>query len=123
MKKPKNIETLRRLIEKYESIPLEKINKEWVHTLSILPYWAADANLGFSVAQNLTGFGGVISCTLCTKVRGVCSNCVYGTTDACILKPHKKTYDDISRAKTPRQLYNAFHRRANHLRKHFKDIL
>ncbi|HOG38243.1 MAG TPA: hypothetical protein PLD95_02110 [bacterium] len=116
----KNIDELKSLIETYETISLEDIKKVWS---SIFNKKNKKSDYpGRDVAKNITGFG-TFSCILCVKVKKQCHYCVYGEYIGCILFSHKETYKNISEAKTSKQLYNAFRKRAKHLREYFNDIL
>jgi hypothetical protein len=117
----KNLEEFKKLIERYETITIEEIRKEWKNN-----------DEGWETAQNLTGFGGTGTCTLC-KAVGIdknelfsnpnCSECVYEEDYGCIHGNNEKTYNKIEESKTPKGLLTAFRNRAKHLRKTYKNIL
>ena len=101
----KNLKEFKELIERYESITLEEIEEVW-----------GDNSCGESVAQELTGFSGVKTCTLCKSVRSNCSECVYKERGWCYKSVNKETYYAISDASTPTELLEAFRNRAKHMR-------
>lgn len=101
------------LVQRYETITLKEIKEQWDIAL--------DKN-GHDVAQQLTGFGGVTSCTLCQAVDRRCSSCVYGGFYECICHKNTKTYASIGTASTPRQLLNGFRKRAKHMKKTYKEL-
>lgn len=108
-----NIKQFVELIERYESLTFEEIKKEWERS---------QYQMGHQVAQIVTGFGGSQTCTLCLSIDGQCLICVYGANDSgygCLTRSHTKTYNDIDDATTPRKLFNAFKRRAAHMRKYY----
>ena len=116
----KNITTFKKLIERYETITLDEIKKEWERNRKIL---GDNDTVGFLVAQHLTGFGGSQTCTLCDAVYQNCDDCVYGEAYGCLTGENHESYEKIEEAKTPRTLFNAFRNRAKHLRKTYKEIL
>lgn len=111
-----NIEFVK-LAEKYESLTFEQVKNVWESSSSSYNYPS-----GHATAQSLTGFGGPYSCTLCNAVNRNCDLCVYGETDGCLSGKNRKSYDDIDNANTPRKLFNAFRRRAKHMRKSYPEL-
>jgi len=103
--KAKNEKAFRKLRKRYESITLEEI--EGV-SLCYGKY------LGRKVANKLTGFGSVKSCTLCQGVE--CKECVYGSVLACCNGRSRETYYAIAQAILPEVLLKAFRARAKHMR-------
>lgn len=106
-----NLKEFNELIERYETITLEEIKKEWeVNGLSLV------------TKRALTGFASGETCTLCLKVDSVCEYCVYGCGYSCECScgDNEKSYDDIYYASTPLMLRNAYRRRAKHMRELLK---
>lgn len=119
---PKNIKAAEELIEKYESITLEDINT-----------FKSDDLQFDEIANKITGFGYVKSCTLCKVVNKrdkmfnpeYCKLCIYGFNNKifmpCFKGYNKYTYYNIEKAHTAKGLLNAFKARAKHIRKLLKD--
>jgi hypothetical protein len=104
----KNIKEFKGLIDRYESIILEEISKEW-----------GAHGLAFWVARKLTGFGSQEKCTLCCAAQGDCSKCVYGWTLACTTH---MSYRYIDMAISPEKLLIAFRERAKYMRWLAKEL-
>ena len=112
----KNLEEFKALIERYESITLEEIKG------------AFDIHLPFYVRKNLTGFGSEYTCSLCTAIGKVpsvdsfysCGPCVYWVSAyrnyGCCEGENMESFDKISDAKTPEDLFSAYRERAKHMR-------
>lgn len=117
---PENIKAFKDLIEKYENITLEEIQKEW----KLLRNATGD-----DIAPELTGFGSQCTCTLCRAVKEYCTKCVYFRRRrddfmyCCNTGRNAKTYDDIENAKTSEELLKAFRQRAKHMKKAYSKYL
>jgi hypothetical protein len=110
--KPDNIKEFNDLIKRYESITLKEIIEVWDI------YESADI-----VANKLTGFGSLFSCTLCYATGANCGYCVYGSDFACIKHHNRKTYNAINDADTPQKLLTAFKNRAEHMRNTYPQYI
>lgn len=118
---PKNIEAFQKLVERYETITSEEINKTWIEF---------DGDRQFYVAEKLTGIG-ARKCTLCSATKTGherdCFVCVYGRGTAyipqCVEGINEHTYNAIVEAESPKQLLSAFRARAAHLRKTYPQYL
>ncbi len=115
--KPKNIKAFRKLVERYETITLEEIEKKNKSGLSV-----------HLLANKLTGYGACGTCKLCKASKSMfiqvnCDECVYGYEFGCIYHKNSKTYNAIENAKTTKQLLKAFRNRAKHLRKTYPQYL
>lgn len=130
MDEVKNLEAAKKLLKKYRSITLEAITKKW----NELVYTD-----GEEVLSSITGFGAIKTCSLCRCVgyhdsnflyeEPNCVNCIYtafynelaleGHDYPCILH---KSYHAISSAKTPEELFDAIHNRADYLEKVIKEL-
>lgn len=109
----KNEKEALELMERYETITLEEILKEWYVN-------------GDLTALGITGYGKFAYCTLCVSC-GVhsrsymekCCNCFWEiiTGDLCTKESNSKTYTRIEDATTPLKLRNAFRARAKYMRK------
>lgn len=108
--KPINIEAAKELIVKYRSITLKEIKEVW------------NENNDCIVANTLTGFSKLETCTLCIEAKHDCCACIYGSKYNCLYNIHAKTYNAISYAKTPIGLLRAFRRRANHIEEYLKTL-
>lgn len=126
----KNLEAAKKLLKKYRSITLEAITKKW----NELVY-----TNGGEVLSHITGFGTFSTCSLCrcagyhkndfSNDEPNCMNCIYtafynelalnGCSYPCILH---KSYHAISSAKTPEELFDAIHNRADYLEKVIKEL-
>ncbi len=106
-----SLATLKKLIERYETITLEEIEKAWKK-------YNIDWDSG--VACHLTGFGACDKCTLCKVVRSNCGDCIYSkiTKYQAYRTPclHIKGYQRIQRANTPKRLLSAYRNRASVLK-------
>lgn len=136
--KPKNIKEFKNLIEKYEKITLEEIQKVWKsfvedaaeeYEYATGEYITEDAR-GEDVAPELTGFGSCTTCTLCRAVLECCTECIYFRKRkedfmyCCNTGRNAKTYKAIDNAKNPEELLKAFRQRAKYLRKaYFKYLI
>lgn len=96
--KPKNLKEFKALIERYETITIEEIK---------------EINYIKGAVHRLTGFGGVSSCSICSKFH--CGECVYGLI-GCTSGANRKTFNRIAIADTPLKLCNAFRARAKHMK-------
>lgn len=127
--KPKNIKEFQALVQRYETITLEEINKEW-NRIKPEPSWT------IVVAKHLTGFGSIASCTLCQAGYAIsasnpnyCRFCVYNDNAnddvhvPCMRGLHTKTYEGITTASTPEELLNAYRNRAVFLKSMYSKYL
>lgn len=108
------------LKEKYESITLEEVEKEF-DTISENPL--VD-RCGKQVAKKLTGCGDMSTCTLCQATISImddglvdCRKCVWVrmTHWNCYGNPNEETYYKIIRSQTPKALFDAFKARAKRM--------
>ena len=126
MNKPLNLNQAKALIKKYRSFSKEDIEEVW-KTLEN-PYAS-------TVAEELTGFGGVRLCTLCQAVpklhpKSMCPNCafcIYGKSDGTmgcykVNAEAERTYDAINNATSPSALLWAFKARANFIEEWIKQF-
>ena len=115
----KNIEAAQALVKRYTTITLSQIKKVWKEEKNDRILQVG----GDTVAQTLTGFGSMETCTLCKSVNAVCKKCIYQTELGCggcgddefnqhIPKEVAKTYLAIRYAKGPVSLQKAFRNRA-----------
>jgi len=113
--KAENIKEAKELIVKYRSFTVKDIKIVWDSILY-------KGNKAHFTANQLTGFGTCVTCTLCIAGTNdpICSKCVYVGYMNCINNEHKETYFAIDNAETPYQLWLAFRRRANHIEKILK---
>lgn len=114
--KPINIDALKKLVERYETITLEEI--EAVQSKKLL-----------------TGFGFYYDCILCSSIydqigKNDCSRCVYASTltscelnTPCYSGSHKDTYKAIQDARTSKELFDAYKARAKYIRETFSQYL
>ena len=106
--KAKNLKQFKALIERYETITLEEIEK--VH----------DDFYMYATPNTLTGFGNNLTCSLCSKDNKIidCVNCVYNirTSKHCNEGVNLKTFAKIVYAETPKSLLKAFRARAKHMK-------
>lgn len=111
-----NLKEFDELIERYETIQLDEIEKTW------------EIN-GRNTANLLTGFGNSLTCKLCKTIRRMptyhteCGNCIYEGETNCTKSSMRFTYLKIARAKTPLTLLQAFRDRAKAMRKFLKNKL
>lgn len=111
----KNLKEFKELIERYETITLEEIQ-----------YGFEIYKLGNLVGAKLTGYGTLITCTLCQALKeyndkyvgpsSVCKYCVYGPEKFNCLNRDPTSYYDIYYAKTPEQFLEACRNRASFMR-------
>ena len=122
---PENIKAFKDLIERYENISLEEIEKEW----KSLNAWRGCIDTGEDIAPELTGFGSQTTCTLCRAVHECCTKCVYFRKRredfmfCCNTGRNAKTYNAIENAETPEELLKAFRKRAEHMKKAYSKYL
>ena len=128
---PKNIEELKKLVQRYETITLKEVETAVKH----------HSNNVILAARSLTGFGSLDTCTLCLKGRVfdalldlyTCQGCVYYNPDKCgepgsdktfcSQDEHTKTYQDIMWANDANELFEAYKARALHLSKYYSQYL
>ena len=119
--KPKNIDSLRALVNRYETITLDEIEAAF----KIYPKE--------KVANKLTGFGTSATCSLCITVSRNdfltpnCSRCVYNHLDVpkyfmCLKGKNTDTYENIEQARFPTVLLAAFRLRAQHIRQTYPQF-
>lgn len=135
--KPENIKAFNALLKRYESITFEEIKRQWDYNFSSYPW--VDAG---DVARDLTGFGSIEACTLCTAIEGnqlaetnvdfkhwICPKCVYYRKRkdtmmfCCNTGKSRDTYQGIDEAHTPEELLEAFRNRAKYLRKKYSQYV
>ena len=133
----KNINAARRLLEKYKSITLEMITETWERIKDpdpeANPFFS---NSGSAVLKELTGFGSLIKCLLCTEARQLaqqteyarnnpayCFHCIYVNnvqkldSYLCV----EDTYRNLMHAETPQEIYSALQLRIEFLQKAIQD--
>ena len=131
----KNINAARQLLEKYESITLEMITEIWerLEDSDAHPFFS---NSGSSVLKELTGFGSLVKCLLCTEARQLaqqteyaqnnpayCFHCIYVNNTQkldsylCV----EDTYRNLMHAETPQEIYSALQLRIEFLQKAIQD--
>lgn len=102
----KNLKEAKELLEKYKSITLEQLEKEYKKYTFIL---------GKQVMHNITDFG-TIFCILCNSASNNCSNCIYFFRDEkSTLQCMDIIYKEICYAKSAEELYNAIQKRISYL--------
>ena len=107
----KNLKEFEKLINRYETITMSEVKEcEKNHCSSFY---------GKIIANDLTGYGSINSCSLCRIANYDCKECVYVTEAGhrCHNDLNAKTYAAIGRAKTPIQLCNAFRERAKFMKR------
>lgn len=103
----KNLKEFKALIERYESITKEEIEGCKCYTYDHTRLYAYD------IMNELTGFGGTDTCSLCLAVEHDCYLCVYGNDLKCI---EDSTYDRIIDAFDTDCLLQALRNRANYMK-------
>lgn len=121
-----SIKALIKLIDKYETITLDEIKKQWdIH----IKQW--DALHHNKIPKALTGFGSTGTCTICKASLQKCNKCIlnYKNTSNTQLngctwstKSLKASYERIERADTPRKLLNAYKNRAKIHREYLTSL-
>jgi len=114
----KNLDAAKQLVNEYRSITLEQIEK-------VADNIDSDDGFGLSVLRNITGFGSINTCILCSAMGHPlperCEGCIhsffengYENCDGymCVID---KTYDDIESSKSACELLNAVRKRADYL--------
>lgn len=122
-----NLKQFKELILKYESITLKDVEDTEVYQ-NTKSKTVFDSD---ELLQELTGFGTLITCTLCKAVgikyqkiseigKKGCKNCIYikETGDMCFNGVNENTYDAFSELEieTTQDVVNAYHVRAKHMR-------
>jgi len=114
----KNLKEFKALIKKYRSITPERIENAYKK----IPITCGNVFDGGKVAQVLTGFGRVSSCTLCISINkrsifSPCQGCVYNelTLNDCYRGEGKESYYKIRHTNSPKQLIEAFEKRADYM--------
>lgn len=99
------VETAKKLVQAYKNITLEQLEKEW-------------KGYGEETLLNITGFGSIEKCPLCSNAKGNCDKCihkyrkdVHWFIEAEDFYCMDENYRDMSDAETPKDLYNAIQRR------------
>jgi hypothetical protein len=110
-----NIKEFFALIQRYDSITIEEIEKVETTTPNPSP---SLYDVGEWTARVLTGFGGGNTCSLCKAVNTNCDKCVYSVigSEGCHDGTMHRTYFLIWEAETPTQLLYAFKERADAMR-------
>ncbi len=104
-----NRNEVRSLIDRYRSITRDEVDLFGsADGIGIIPP-------GLWIANKLTGFGQMETCTLCRAVGDDCALCFYGYRRGCSAGDSKKTYDDIRDAKSADELLAAFKARAAYI--------
>jgi hypothetical protein len=123
----KNLKEFKALIERYETITLEEIDRY---------FYVVESDVS-NVSKELTGFGSYFTCSLCLSViidkfskipKPDCNLCVYvsveyfgnlGNVNNCTKHP---TYSNIKEATDPEELLNAYRERAKYMKTLIKDL-
>lgn len=126
MEKVKNLKEAKELAEKYLSISIEDIKKEWDRLIKEGDIITTNL-ISIKVMNSLTGFGNQESCSLCLILKNKvleypdCSKCIYnvgidlGDYLACVNGHYRDTYLAIMYAANPEDLKKAVDIRANGL--------
>ena len=102
----KNLKEAKELLEKYKSITLEQLEKEYKKYTFIL---------GKQVMYNITDFGSIL-CIICKSANRVCSNCIYSFRDEkSVLQCMDIIYKEMERATSAKELFNAIQKRISYL--------
>ncbi len=111
MRKPRNVQEFKALIEKYRSIKVEDIQ-----TVINDPLYPNGHPM-----QWITGFGHTEECTLCDKSihNGMCKDCVYPryTGYHCTQGINRSTYNEIDDRINGYHIHVAINKRADHMEK------
>lgn len=109
----KNLKEFKELMEWYNSISLEEVDRAWTVDSA-------------STARNIIGFGDSRSCSLCRAVHRDCLDCVWSVgnmsvTGSCY-SIDRKSYNKILESRNPWGLVRAFRRRAKLMMDHLNNI-
>ena len=111
----KNLAEFKKLIERYREITLEDIEESFAIGNHHYPR-GIDME---TIANLLTGFGSVGTCSLCLPINGVCKKCAWGPRKwGCMKHDTYKYIDNI--AKTPSELLDAFKKRSDYMEEYLK---
>lgn len=103
----KNLKEAKELLEKYKSITLEQLEKDYKENPILV---------GFDFLNKITGFGDTNSCILCTAVNEGCVNCIYSfRIDERPFPCLDKIYIEMDRATSAEELFNAIQKRISYL--------
>jgi len=111
----KNLNEFKKLIERYESVTLEEIEKVWFIQGSL-------------TANQLTGFGKIHTCPLCGYKGGkftLCKDCVWAYNNEgirCMNGANGYTFRAIKFAENPEELLQAFRMRAKRMRERLMEL-
>lgn len=111
----RDIKALKKLVEKYRSVTLEQIEKEW------------DDN-GSLTMRKITGFGQTEMCTVCKAAEyenSFCIKCFWSIIDNGNFIPciEAKTYNDIADSLIPQDCLKAVKARADYIEKMLKKYI
>lgn len=102
----KNLKAAKELLEKYKSITLEQLEKEYKKYTFIL---------GKQIMFNITDFGSIL-CIICKSASNNCSNCIYSFRDEnSVFQCMDIIYKEMSYAKSAEELFNAIQKRISYL--------
>ena len=102
----KNLKEAKELLEKYKSITLEQLEKEYKRYEHIK---------GKHIMFNITDFGSVL-CIICKSANNVCSNCIYSFRDEnSVFQCMDIIYKEMSCATSAKELFNAIQKRISYL--------
>lgn len=102
----KNLKAAKELLEKYKSITLEQLEKEY-KKYTFIP--------GKQVMYNITDFGSVF-CIICKSASNNCSNCIYSFRDEdSVFQCMDIIYKEMEKATSAEELFNAIQKRISYL--------
>lgn len=102
----KNLKEAKELLEKYKSITLEQLERQYKKYIFIL---------GKQVMHNITEFG-TTHCIICRSANSICSNCIYSFRDEkSALQCMDIIYKEMEKATSAEELYNAIQKRISYL--------
>lgn len=103
-----NLKEAKELLEKYKSITLEQLEEAYKEN----PYAC-----GEKVMCNITGFGKVDSCIICSAVNNRCNRCIYSfrMKEAEDVPCLDIIYNEMCDAKNSEELYSAIQKRISYL--------
>jgi len=109
-----NLKEFKELILLYESVTLEQLQEETIT--------AVTSNK--TILEDITGFGSLSSCKLCTAVKAIsinkvhCNKCMWKikTNNVCTDNVNADTYYAIAKAETLEDLLDAIQKRADYMR-------
>lgn len=113
MREIRNLEAAERLVKKYRSITREELAKVYASICE------EESNEMRDVLQEITGFGSLSKCSLCTAIvenniqYSACLYCIYRNFRApCV---YHETYEAIEKSKNLDELMEAIRNRADYL--------